>query len=123
MARGSATAAELETFRKHSEVLHVLSNPLRHELVHRLAESDRSASELVDITGASKSNISQHIALLRTYGLVEARRDGRSVSYCLTYPQLAEACRLIDQILLDQANKGARLFGQPPTAEPADAGL
>ena len=31
MAQGTATTTELEIFRRHAEVLHVLSNPVRHE--------------------------------------------------------------------------------------------
>jgi DNA-binding transcriptional ArsR family regulator len=113
MTHGTATATERELFRRHAEVLHVLSNPVRHEIVHRLAEADRTVGELTALTGASKSNVSQHLALLRVYGLVEAERSGRSISYCLTYPQLSDACRLIDEILLDQADKASRLFSQP----------
>jgi ArsR family transcriptional regulator len=118
---GTASADELELFRSHAEVLHVLSNPLRHEIVHRLAEAPRTVTELVMLTGASKSNVSQHLSLLRSHGLVDAARDGRSVTFSLAYPQLAEACRLIDEILLDQANRAARLHA-PQSNEPADAG-
>lgn len=110
MGTGVATETQRELFRKHSEVLHVLSNPLRHEIIHWLAEAERSAGELVELTGASKSNVSQHIALLRAYGLVDATREGRSISYRLAYPQLAEACRLIDEVLADQAARSAALY-------------
>ncbi len=123
MARGTATTSERELFRRHAEVLHVLSNPVRHEIVHRLAEADRTAGELVALTGASKSNVSQHVALLHAHGLVEADRRGRSITYRLAYPQLADACRLIDEILLDQAHKAARLLTQPRGDDtPAAAG-
>ena len=113
MAHGTATTTEREIFRRHAEVLHVLSNPVRHEIVHRLSEAERTVGELTALTGASKSNVSQHLALLRVYGLVEAERRGRSISYRLAYPQLADACRLIDEILLDQAVKASRLFSEP----------
>ena len=113
MAQGTATTTERELFRRHAEVLHVLSNPVRHEIVHRLSEADRTVGELTALTGASKSNVSQHLALLRVYGLADADRKGRSITYHLAYPQLADACRLIDEILLDQADKASRLFSEP----------
>lgn len=112
---------ERELFRKHAEVLGVLANPLRHEIVHRLAEGDRTGSELVALTGASKATVSQHLSLLRAYGLVEAERRGRSVIYRLAYPQLAGACRLIDEVLLDQAEKASRLVGRANSTDvPSD---
>jgi ArsR family transcriptional regulator len=110
MTQGTATPNELDLFRRHAEVLHVLSNPLRHEIVHRLAEAERTVGGLVEATGASKSNVSQHLALLRAYGLVQPVRDGRSVTYRLAYPQVAQACALIDEILRDQAAKTAAAY-------------
>ena len=107
MTQGTATPQERDLFRRHAEVLHVLSNPLRHEIVHRLAETDRTVGDLVKATGASKSNVSQHLALLRAYGLVQPVRNGRSVTYQLVYRQVAQACALIDEILRDQAAKAA----------------
>ena len=122
MSGGTATITELELFRKHAEILHVLSNPLRHEIVHRLAEDPRTVTGLVELTGASKSNVSQHIALLRAYGLVHAERHGRTIVYRVAYPQLAEACHLIDEILLDQATRGAALLAPPTDHEPTEVG-
>ncbi len=99
-----------ELYRKHAEVLHVLSNPLRHEIVHHLAAGPQTTGDLVGLTGASKSNVSQHLALLKAYGLIEQVRSGRSVSHRLAYPQLTEACRLIDEVLLDQARKSSAML-------------
>ena len=107
MTKGTASPQEQDLFRRHAEVLHVLSNPLRHEIVHRLAETERTVGDLVKATGASKSNVSQHLALLRAYGLVQPVRNGRSVTYQLAYRQVAQACALIDEILRDQAAKAA----------------
>ena len=103
---------ERELYRRHAEVLGVLANPLRHEIVHCLMEGDRTAGELIALTGASKATVSQHVSLLRAYGLVDAERQGRGVRYRLAYPQLGGACRLIDEVLLDQADKASRLVGR-----------
>ncbi len=105
MCAGTATETERALFRQHAEVLHVLSNPLRHEIVHRLAEAPRTVTSLVALTGASKSNVSQHLTLLRAYGLVTAERDGRTVTFTLAYPQIAQACALIDEVLSEQARR------------------
>jgi DNA-binding transcriptional ArsR family regulator len=97
-------------YRAHAEVMRVLASPLRHEIVHHLAARERTGIELVALTGASKGNISQQVAVLRQHGLVEARREGRSVVFCLAYPELAQACALIDKVLADQVRRRTRLF-------------
>lgn len=101
----------------HAEVLRVLSNPLRHEIVHHLAAGDQTVTSLVALTGAGKASVSQHVALLRSHGLVAADRRGRIVLFRLAYPELAQACALIDEVLADQAAVNARLFAKPVDME------
>jgi DNA-binding transcriptional ArsR family regulator len=102
---------EREVFRGHAEVFRVLSNPLRHEIVHRLAEGPHTVSQLVEECEASKSSISQHLTLLRAYGLVEQHREGRTVQFVLRYPQLSELCRLVDGLLGDRGARSLQLHG------------
>ena len=45
--------------------------------------------------GASQPNVSQHLAVLRSAGLVEAERDGREVRYRLADPDVMVACGLM----------------------------
>ena len=43
-------------------------------------------------------NMSQHLAVLRSAGLVSTRRDGNTVFYRLADPTVLEAYRLIQQL-------------------------
>lgn len=106
----STTEEQRAVYRAHADVMRVLASPLRHEIVHHLAVAERTGTDLVALTGASKANVSQQVMVLRQYGLVEARRDGRSVVFCLAYPELAQACALIDTVLADQVRRKTRLF-------------
>jgi DNA-binding transcriptional ArsR family regulator len=46
---------------------------------------------LADTLGATRTNISNHLACLRGCGLVRAQREGRQVRYELSSPRLAHA--------------------------------
>lgn len=46
-----------------------------------LAARDRSVTELVDALGVSQPLVSQHLRVLRSSGLVRARRRGREMIY------------------------------------------
>ena len=117
---GTTSEEQRATYRAHADVLRVLASPMRHEIVHHLVLAERTGTELVALSGASKANVSQQLAILRQYGLVEARRDGRSVVFRLAYPELAQACALIDKVLADQARRKTRLFsGAGGTSEGA----
>jgi DNA-binding transcriptional ArsR family regulator len=83
----------------HAAVFAALSNPTRHELMHRLCDAPRTPSELAELLGVSRPNVSQHLAVLQREGLVKrSRKDGR-VLWEVVDPRLAEACTLIDEIL------------------------
>ena len=66
------------------EILGLLSDPLRWQLVSELGASDRRVGELVQLVGKPQNLVSYHLAELRRAGLVSARRrwaDGRDVYY------------------------------------------
>jgi len=66
------------------EILGLLSDPLRWQLVDELGRSDRRVGELVELVGKPQNLVSYHLAELRKAGIVSARRsaaDGRDVYY------------------------------------------
>jgi protein-tyrosine-phosphatase len=66
------------------EILGLLGDPLRWQLVIELGHSDRRVSELVELVGKPQNLVSYHLGGLRQAGIVSARRssaDGRDVYY------------------------------------------
>lgn len=67
-----------------SEVLGLLGDPLRWQIVSELGTSDRRVGELVEILDKPQNVVSYHLSELRKAGMAEARRssaDGRDVYY------------------------------------------
>jgi DNA-binding transcriptional ArsR family regulator len=97
-----------------AEFFKSLSHPMRIRVLELLSERDRSVAEMLAATGVEASNLSQQLAVLRRSGLVSARREGSTVSYSLTSPQVAElltvARRILTTMLADQM---ALLTGLP----------
>ena len=69
-----------------AEVLRTLANPRRLEILHALADGPIEVGRLAMLIGATQPNVSQHLAILRSAGIVEAQRDGREVRYRLADP-------------------------------------
>ena len=63
-----------------------------------LAWGERSVSELSTDLGCQVPNMSQHLAVLRSAGIVSTRRDGTTVYYRLTDKRVLEAYRLIQSL-------------------------
>jgi ArsR family transcriptional regulator, virulence genes transcriptional regulator len=66
-----------------SDLLKALANPHRLMIICQLLERERSVGELADLLALRDSTVSQHLALLRRDGLVEARRDGQTIWYSI----------------------------------------
>lgn len=64
-----------------SRSLKAMSHPLRLKILCTLGEEEVSVHDIVDRVGSSQSNISQHLAILRDKGILEARKDANRVFY------------------------------------------
>lgn len=64
-----------------ADTLKLIAEPTRLHLLFLLLDAERNVSDLVDLSGASRTLVSQHLAKLRLGGLVSNRREGRNVYY------------------------------------------
>ncbi len=67
-------------------LLKAMANEARLMVLCQLIEGEKSVSELQEAVGLSQSAMSQHLAVLRDQEIVETRRDGQSVYYCISDP-------------------------------------
>ena len=65
-------------------LLKAMSNPVRLLVLCQLAEGEKSVGELEQVVDVSQSALSQHLALLRSRGIVASRRAGQTIFYSLT---------------------------------------
>ncbi len=105
-----------------AEVLKTLASPRRLEILHRLSEGPWEVGRLAVELGLSQPNVSQHLSVLRSAGMVEAERDGREVRYRLSDPDVMVACHLMRQVLERRLTRLAALSTRlGPTVSPATA--
>ena len=72
-----------------------LADPTRQRILVQLLDGPGYPSELADLLGTSRANLSNHLTCLRDCGLVTATAEGRRVRYDLADPTLADALRLL----------------------------
>ncbi len=73
-------------FKMQARVLKALANEARLKIVDRLSRGECSVGELTDLVGLDRSTVSKHLAVLRSHGIVEDRREGNVVYYMLLTP-------------------------------------
>jgi DNA-binding transcriptional ArsR family regulator len=64
-----------------TDAFNAVAEESRRDLLDALGAGEASVGELVDRLGLSQPQVSKHLAVLRTVGLVSARVDGRNRRY------------------------------------------
>ncbi len=93
---------EAELLKLHAEYCKVVANESRLAMLYELKEGELSVGDLAERVGLSLTNVSQHLRLMRGRGLVNSRRDGRTVYYSVANQKLVTACQLIREALVEQ---------------------
>lgn len=104
-----------------ADVLRALSNARRLEIIHWLAQGPCDVGTLADRMAIAQPNLSQHLALMRSTGIVEGERRGREIRYRLIDPDIVRACGLMRGVIERRVARLAdatRTTGSVPLAPP-----
>jgi ArsR family transcriptional regulator len=92
-------------FELHAEVCRALGHPLRIEVIDLLQDKEICFTDILEETGGLKSNLSQHLSVMTKKGILKTRRDGQFTYFSLSSEKVAQACRLMREVLMDSLKK------------------
>lgn len=84
-----------EALEKVASYFQALSEPTRLSLLNLLRDGERNVGELAQLTGFTPANVSRHMALLSSHGLVTRESRGTSVYYRMADPSVYQLCDLV----------------------------
>jgi DNA-binding transcriptional ArsR family regulator len=79
------------------------SDSSRLSILNALRDKPLTVNEIVEATGLTQSNVSNHLACLRCCDLVVRQQQGRYVYYQLSDARIAKLLDLADELLADVA--------------------
>ena len=89
-------------FEMQAEICKTLTKPKRIEILNTLKNKEKTVTELVATLGASKANVSQHLAVMRHKGILATRREGVNIYYRVSNPKVIDARSLMKEVLFEQ---------------------
>jgi len=98
-----------ELYKIHAELCKVFSNPTRLEILNLLRDKEMSVTELIEKTKLSQSNISQHLSIMKSKGIVTSDRKGKNIYYKLTNPKIIKAFDIIRDVLAEKLKKNGEI--------------
>ena len=99
-----------ELYKLHAEICKVFSNPIRLEILNLLRDQKMSVTELINKTKLSQANISQHLSIMKSKGIVTSERKGKNIFYKLSNPRIIKAFDIIREVLAERLEKSNKIF-------------
>lgn len=100
--------SDLALYQMQAEIAKVLANPVRLRILDQIGIGEVPYSTLLSRLGISKTNLSQHLAILRKAGILTVRREGVHVHYRMTYPEIKDLCSSMRGILAKHLSENGR---------------
>lgn len=101
----NSARAEEELYRLQAEFCKGMAHPKRIRILRTLKGGEKTVTELSKLTGIPQANVSQHLAILRQFGLLQARRDGTNIYYAISDHRIVEACELVRNCIGERLKK------------------
>ena len=99
----------LEIFKLKAELCKAFSDPKRLLIINELRDGEKQVGELAGTLGMPQAVVSRQLALLRSKGVLTARREGTRVYYRLADAKIVEACDLVHEVLMNNLSKNREL--------------
>jgi len=99
-------------FEMQARVCQVLANPKRLEILYTLKDLEMTAGELAKTVDVTMPNLSQHLSLMKQYGLVESRKEGLNMFYKVASQHILDTCASVRRVLAEQLTRQTVLLEQ-----------
>jgi DNA-binding transcriptional ArsR family regulator len=97
------TLIPVQSIELQAKLFRGFSDPSRLSILNTLRDGPLTVSQIVEETGLSQSNTSNHLGCLRDCGLVIREQKGRNVSYRFSDERVTHLINLADDLLADVA--------------------
>jgi len=92
------TDAEMADVARHFKLL---GEPMRLKILQAVCREPRTVTDIVSAVDATQANVSKHLALLASAGILTRKKDGQCVYYGMKDPLTIKLCELVHGQLLD----------------------
>lgn len=96
--------------RVKADFFRTLGHPARVRILELLRDGERTVGDLQAALELDSSGTSQHLSILRRAGLLQSRREGTSVYYCVKDPRTFQLLEVAREILLAQLAESQALL-------------
>jgi rhodanese-related sulfurtransferase len=95
-----------------SKLLKALSNPYRLEIIEMLSQGEKSVEGIVQATGLSIANASQHLQVMKNSNILKSRKEGHYVYYSLVNNEFLSLYQQITRYAINEIAELERIISR-----------
>lgn len=104
--------SKAEFYNLHSDLCKAIFNPKRLAIIDALRDNRMNVNDLSERLKTSQSNISQHLAILKSKSLVVSVKDGSNTYYSISNPKILKAYDLVSEIIKDKFKSDNKILNE-----------
>ena len=93
-----ALIGRAENIEQAAIAMQAMSHPARIKILCMLSSGEQMVQDLTDAIGTSQSNISQHLGILKTCGMIGSRKEATRTYYSIEDPRILKMITLTRDI-------------------------
>lgn len=93
---------DFRIYERQAQICKAFANPVRLVILDLVSKGEVKSADLQETLGITKANLSQHLTVLRTAGIIVMRREGKQVFCSLAMPEVKQACETVHKVLQSQ---------------------
>ena len=98
-------------FQKQAEFAKAIAHPLRIAIVNFLKDGEQCVCDIAKHVGSERSNVSRHLSVMVSAGVLEFRKEGLKVIYKLKTPCILKFFSCVTDVLKQQVKDSGKLLG------------
>jgi DNA-binding transcriptional ArsR family regulator len=97
-------------YEKQAEILKALAHPVRIAILDFLKDGEQCVCHIAEFVGSERSNVSKHLSILVSCGVLESRKEGLNMIYSLKAKCIMEFFHCITNCLKQEAKDSEKLL-------------
>jgi ArsR family transcriptional regulator len=97
-------------YSKQADIVKAIAHPIRIAIIDFLKDGPKCVCDIATSIGAERSNVSRHLSLMVSVGVLEYYKDGLKVIYSLKTKCVLEFLACVTKCLKEQARENQQLL-------------
>lgn len=96
---------EMQLYEKQAMIAKAIAHPVRMAVLDYLKPGEQCVCDIAEAVGTERTNLSKHLSVMTSAGVLQSRKDGLKVMYSVKTPCLLGFMDCIKKCLIEQAEE------------------